>query len=93
MTEEEVLAFVAQHAGPAAAAGVATRFEPREGQPHPGNRVFVTPVDLGDGVYLALAWMFGYPDPDEARSWKVRWHSAGGPFGSAGLEAFARGLA
>jgi hypothetical protein len=88
MTDEEVLAFLAAH-------GVSgfpfpVRAEPSDGQDHPGDRVFWYPVLLDDGRYLAIAWQFGQPDPDEAANWKVRWHAVHGPVTREELEELAR---
>jgi hypothetical protein len=93
LSDDHVRTLVARYAGQDVADALATRFEPQDGQPHPGDRVFVTPVKLLDGKFLALAWMFGQPDPDEVRNWKVRWHSVRGPLSLDELKEFARAVA
>jgi hypothetical protein len=91
LTEDTVLEFVRRHAGEQAADQFQTRYEP-DGE-HPGDRVFVTPVPLADGRFLAVAWMFGQPDPDVTLHWKARWHSLAGPVTYTELKEFAGGLA
>ena len=88
MTDAYVLDFLAEYGF--ADFPFPVRSEPREG--HPGDRVFLYPVALADGRYLAVAWMFGQPDADEARNWKVRWHSVHGPMTRPELEELSRGL-
>lgn len=89
MTEEEVAAALSEY-GLGLAALPYTRSEPKDGQEHPGDRVFLFPVELADGRYLAVAWMMGYPDADEMSSCKHRWQHVAGPFTRPELEAHAR---
>lgn len=91
MTEEEVASALGEYGLPLTALPY-TRAEPKDGQGHPGDRVFLFPVELADGRYLAVSWMMGYPDADEMANCKLRWESVDGPFTRPELEAHARAL-
>lgn len=89
MTDEEVFAVLAGY-GVSPSALPFVRTEPQDGQPHPGDRVFRFPVVLGEDSYLAVAWSFGQPDPDEMLNWHLVWHSVDGPMTRDELEALGR---
>lgn len=89
MTTDEVTAAIAEHGLPPEAIPY-TRAEPKDGQEHPGDRVFIFPLELPDGRYLAVSWSMGYPSDDEMTSCENRWHSVAGPFTRPELEAYAR---
>lgn len=86
MTTDEMIAALA-------ARGLEPWFELRQqpvNGPHPGERVFRFPRQLPDGSYVAVAWSFGRPDPDEALNWLPVWHSVDGPMTLAELQELAR---
>jgi hypothetical protein len=89
MTDDEVLDVLSEFGVETEPPPFPMRMEP-SGAEHPGDKVFRFPVPLPDGNYLAVSWMFGYPDPDEMINYKVRWQSVDGPFTRDALEAFGR---
>jgi hypothetical protein len=90
MTDEEVLEFVQEHAGPAVAAAFPVRIAPQAGQDHPGDKVFRIPVSAGNGQYIAVGFSFGQPSDDEMLSWKPRWCSLHGPMTREELEQLGK---
>jgi hypothetical protein len=88
VAEEDVRAFVAEHAGEEAARRLPMRFQP-QGQLTDPDKVFWIPLPVlePDGVYVAVGFMFGHDDPDEMLAWKPRWHACRGPMAREELEA------
>lgn len=91
LSDDEVLAFLAQHLSPAKVAAWVMRAEPADGQQHPGlDWVTVDAAQLDDGTAIAVAWSFGQLDEeDEMLSWKKTWREVAGPMTVAEVIRYA----
>lgn len=88
MTLDEVLAVLKENELPPSALPF-VRAEPEDGQEHPGDLLGYFPLQLPDGRFLAVAWMFGQPSDDEVENWKLRWYAVHGPLSFDELKEIA----
>lgn len=90
LTADEVADALEERGVPAAAVPY-WRAEPKDGQDHPGDRVFVFPFPVSNGMYVAARWMMGYPSADQMESCAHRWVSVDGPMTMPELRELADG--